>query len=247
MLGIKEVDAKEITGKISLARFSSLKHWGIDKILNGIEKFYKVTMPSTSFSEKKQYLITSFRGKSPKYKNGTNRIILNQKCNRWNYIDERYAKTVDEEWYDSLPYDVFLQENDIIINSTGEGTLGRASLVTSKHVGSLVDSHVLVLRLNTNYVLPELIVRQINSKFGQQQVHLLKGAQATNQTELGIDNLLKMKFIIPLDNAGKPDLAKQRDIFKEILQFEKAIENLNAKAKTLDVQAKKDFENAIFN
>lgn len=231
---------------ISFTKFESITCWGVDKISHGVYQFYDFNQQPISLIEYKDWLIDVFRGKSPIYQKDSDYIILNQKCNRWNYIDDQYAKTVDGKWYRSLDKDVFLKENDIIVNSTGEGTLGRASLVTSKHIGYLVDSHMLVLRLNTECLSPEFIVRQINSEFGQKQVDLLKGAQATKQTELGVDNLLKMKFVIPIDSNGNPDLIAQNNIVSEIKKIEMQIQELSSQVELLEIQAKQQFEDAIF-
>lgn len=245
-IGISPKANNEKNSFISFIAFESITCWGVDKILHGVYQFYDFNYQPISLLERQSWLIDVFRGKSPIYQKDSDYIILNQKCNRWNYIDDQYAKTVDGKWYNSLDKDVFLKENDIIVNSTGEGTLGRASLVTSKHIGYLVDSHMLVLRLNTEYLSPEFIVRQINSEFGQKQVDLLKGAQATKQTELGVDNLLKIKFVIPIDSNGNPDLIAQNNIVSEIKKIEMQIQELSSQVELLEIQAKQQFEDAIF-
>ncbi len=245
-LGVSSKISKNANEYLSFSSFSATTFWGVDKNLNNIDKYYDFSMPVYNLSNNRNLVECVFRGKSPVYKNDSNCIILNQKCNRWNYIDGQHAKTVDEKWYYSLDKSVFLKENDIIVNSTGEGTLGRASLVTSEYVGYLIDSHMLVLRLNEEYLMPEFIVMQINSIFGQKQVELLKGAQATKQTELGVDNLLKMKFVIPMNEEGSPDLNAQKYIISEIKKIEKQIQQLSNQVVLLCKEANQQFEHAIF-
>ena len=245
-LGISRKSNNSKNSFISFASFVAIHYWGVDKILHGIQQFYNFDSPSFCLCENRDWIVDVFRGKSPIYQKESAHIILNQKCNRWNFIDEQFAKSVDSKWYSSLDKNVFLKENDIVINSTGEGTLGRASLVTSKHVGYLVDSHMLVLRLNECFLSPEFIVRQINSEFGQKQVDLLKGAQATKQTELGVDNLLKMTFVIPVNKHGYPDLDAQKKVVNEIKKIETHIYELSKEVALLDEKAIVQFENAIF-
>ena len=245
-LGISRKSNNSKNSFISFATFAAIHYWGVDKILHGVQQFYNFDSPLFCLCEKRDWIVDVFRGKSPIYQKNSDHIILNQKCNRWNFIDEQFAKSVDSKWYASLDQNVFLKENDIVINSTGEGTLGRASLVTSKHVGYLVDSHMLVLRLNKCFLSPEFIVRQINSEFGQKQVDLLKGAQATKQTELGVDNLLKMSFVIPINKHGYPDLDIQKNVVNEIKKIETHINELSSEVDLLDKECIAQFEKAIF-
>ena len=62
------------------------------------------------------------RGITPKYTE-SGICVLNQKCIRNNQIDFGYSrKTSIDKTYDN---DKFLAPGDILINSTGAGTLGR--------------------------------------------------------------------------------------------------------------------------
>lgn len=108
------------------------------------------------------------------------------------------------------------RENDILINSTGDGTIGRASIVSKEHEGLLYDSHIILLRLNTELINPLFFVYFNNSKLGQKQIENIKSAKSTKQTELGVGNLLKLQF--PL-----PDIDIQREIVLEIKNLETQI------------------------
>lgn len=86
------------------------------------------------------------------------------------------------------------KEGDILINSTGEGTIGRATYIKKEFEGLFYDSHLLLLRFDRNKVNPELFVELFNSDYGQNQVNDIKSAQATKQTELGVTNLIRLNF-----------------------------------------------------
>jgi restriction endonuclease S subunit len=180
-----------------------------------------------------------FRGKSPKYKEDGNRTILNQKCNRWNNVEIEHVKKVDDNWFNSVDENFKTIENDILINSTGEGTIGRSSIVTKKFENFLCDSHILLLRLKKELINPLFIVYQFNSIFIPKQIEQIKSAQSTKQTELGIDNLLKIKFAIP-------DLESQTKIVNHINTQKAEIMKLRTQVECLRKQAKTDFEAAIF-
>lgn len=224
---------------LATVHFSSIAQWGYDKNVIGFP-FAFAKNKAFSFNTKPSWIRELYRGKSPKYNIHSSVFILNQKCNRKNEIIIDYAKTVDDDWFRNIPKNALTQKNDIIINSTGEGTIGRASCITkSEHIGLAYDSHVLLLRVNENEVDPQLFVSIFNSSFGQAQVELYKSAQATNQTELGIENT--KKFLFPL-----PNILEQHHIAEEIRKKEERIKALREEAESLRQCAKKEFEEAVF-
>lgn len=237
-LGIIERTVEDVGTIIGFTSFSSLFQWGVDKNTTSFPYEFK-KFPAYSFASRPSWIKSLFRGKSPKYSNESSCIILNQKCNRTDYIDLSFAKTVDSNWRRKIDKDCLTKENDILINSTGEGTLGRASLISKENEGLAYDSHMLLLRVNQAEVDPQLIVDLINSPFGQRQVELYKSAQATKQTELGVDNT--KRFLFPL-----PDLPEQKRISAAVEEKKKQIIALCKEAESLRLQAKKDFEAVVF-
>ena len=82
------------------------------------------------------------RGITPKYADDTDQIVINQKCIRNHMIDLSLARThtpkvINEKW---------LRFGDLLINSTGDGTLGRAAQVWFQPKNLTVDSHVTIVR-----------------------------------------------------------------------------------------------------
>ena len=82
------------------------------------------------------------RGIAPKYSDSSDQIVINQKCIRNHTIDLSPARThtpkvINEKW---------LRFGDLLINSTGDGTLGRAAQVWFQPQNITVDSHVTVVR-----------------------------------------------------------------------------------------------------
>lgn len=82
------------------------------------------------------------RGIAPKYDDSSNQIVLNQKCIRDHTIDVSLArrhlpKKINEKW---------ISKGDLLINSTGTGTLGRVAQVWFDANNMTVDSHVTIVR-----------------------------------------------------------------------------------------------------
>lgn len=69
------------------------------------------------------------RGKAPKYEEKSNTLVFAQKCNtKAGYIDISKAKFLDQSTLKKYTDEDYLSYNDIIINSTGTGTLGRIGI-----------------------------------------------------------------------------------------------------------------------
>lgn len=240
-LGIQfDESEKKTTNKISLVNFKDLAFWGVEKHL-GLTDFKFCKYDPIKFNIKPELVDNVFRGKSPKYEDGSGTIILNQKCNRWNDIVLEYAKSVSRKWLSTIKEENFTKQNDIIINSTGEGTIGRASMITEKYEGYLIDSHMLIVRLNKERIDPLFFTYQFNSDFIQKQISINKSAQSTKQTELGVDNLKNLSFIIP------DCIDEQIRIAKKIHDINCKVSNLSLKASQLTASAKRDFEEAVFS
>lgn len=238
-LGIQVQKDNKRSGILNTVNFKNVHQWGYDKVTSSFP--YKFTNYAPySFGSKPSWLEEIKRGKGPKYSKNGSAIILNQKCNRLDQIDLSYAKTVDDSWANSIDNSFCTKIGDILINSTGEGTIGRASLITEdKHVGLLYDSHILLLRVNKDEVNPQIIVDLINSTFGQKQVKMYKSAQATKQTELGIENMKKILFPLPC-------ISVQNEIVEKIKKEKEQKRFYQNKAKELYRFAKKQFIDSVF-
>lgn len=219
-IGVSELHPNG-AGEVStfeLVPFHKIREWGVDKILHS-RVYLSSKYETVSLNSDGSLYLDIKRGKSPKYVEDSNVFILNQKCIRWSSIETQYAKTVDPSWLESIDEENLTQEGDILINSTGEGTIGRAAVVDNANTGLLYDSHVLLLRLNKNCIEPKYFELVFNSRYGQEQVENVKSAKTTKQTELGVENL--KRILIPI-----PPLKVQQDIVKHMTALYKEASNL---------------------
>lgn len=132
------------------------------------------------------------RGISPKYIENEGITVINQKCIRNHTIDFSYARLHNplERKIDGRE----LRIGDIVVNSTGVGTLGRLAPVRYLSNVTVFDSHVSVIRADKTKVLPAFLagVLFINEKFIESS-----GAGSTGQTELNKHILENIKFVEP--------------------------------------------------
>lgn len=91
-----------------------------------------------------------------------------------------------------------VKKNDILITSTGEGTIGRIDVYKLPKEDAIVDSHITVCRLRKGVHL-RYVVEFLRSEYGQIQM-LRHVSGSTGQTELLIDHIKSLK--IPLPSIG---------------------------------------------
>jgi type I restriction enzyme S subunit len=133
------------------------------------------------------------RGITPKYCEDGGVVVINQKCIRDGRINLAYAKRHDPSTrkIDGRQ----LEGGDVLINSTGVGTLGRVAVVSEDLRGLIVDTHVTVARAD---------IRQIDIGFfdlmmlTRQSEFESMGHGSTGQTELRKDRLSVLPTIVPL-------------------------------------------------
>ena len=125
------------------------------------------------------------RGKSPKYADLSRLPVVNQRSIRWHGIQDEYLKYVHEDQFSAWDEARFIQEGDILWNSTGTGTIGRACLVRQEHTDppKVVDSHVTIVRTNKRIVEPGYLFAWIRGPEVQQKIEDL-ATGTTNQIEL---------------------------------------------------------------
>jgi type I restriction enzyme S subunit len=88
--------------------------------------------------------LTSFlnRGIAPKYDDDAKGLVINQKCIRGGFLNLKPVRKQSKE----VKSDRLLQVGDVLINSTGAGTLGRVAIVRSPLPNCTVDTHVTIAR-----------------------------------------------------------------------------------------------------
>ncbi len=85
------------------------------------------------------------RGVSPKYTEADGLIVLNQKCIRNHEVNYELARTHDNK-VKPVSNEKLIQIGDVLINSTGTGTLGRVAQIREEPNHATVDSHITIVR-----------------------------------------------------------------------------------------------------
>lgn len=144
------------------------------------------------------------RGKSPTYTNKSSTYVFAQKCNlKYGEISLKEAKFLDETVLSKYQEEDYLKNEDIVINSTGTGTLGRVKMFYSSVIPEgmdiVPDSHVTVVRIKEGF--NRQYIYQIIKKY---QPYLeTKGVGSTKQKELKPDIIKNL--LIPMPPVEEQD------------------------------------------
>lgn len=161
------------------------------------------------------------RGKSPKYLDEDRQYpVFAQKCNlKEGGISLAQARFLDPMTINKWDEVYKLRTGDVLVNSTGTGTVGRTRLFNESCLGDypfvVPDSHVSVVR-TADEIVSEYIYAYISSNVVQEYLED-NLAGSTNQKELYIGILDSLQ--IPL-----PPYVEQKRIVSEIEKWYKASE-----------------------
>ncbi len=155
------------------------------------------------------------RGKSPKYSNEKKYPVFAQKCNlKSGGISLEQARFLDPTTLSKWSEEYKLRTGDILVNSTGTGTVCRTRLFDNKYLGNypfvVPDSHVSVVRTH-HEIISDFICHYITSPTTQKFLEN-NLAGSTNQKELYIGILTNL--LIPI-----PPKAEQERISKRISEL----------------------------
>jgi type I restriction enzyme S subunit len=153
-----------------------------DKIIDGVPRGWK-RQPV------KDMAIFISRGIPPTYNDEAEGIVINQKCIRDRFLDLNVARRQSKE----VPTNKLVRKGDVLINSTGEGTLGRVAQVLTDIENCTVDSHVTIVRPDTRLkrIFFGMSLTALEDYFAKQ------GRGATNQTELSRSTIEDLRLITP--------------------------------------------------
>ena len=131
------------------------------------------------------------RGISPKYIDEGGILVINQKCIRDHSVNFSLARRNDTNLRKVKGREI--QVGDVLVNSTGVGTLGRLSPIRYLPEPAVVDSHVTVVRVSDE-VSPSFLNEYMLTK---ESFIEASGAGSTGQTELRKQVLEDLFIVVP--------------------------------------------------
>ena len=167
------------------------KEWFVDlrfpghettPIHNGIPEGWKRTTVGQSSS-----LVS--RGVTPAYVDDSNELVLGQRCVRNNLVDLSFARHHKPK----KPNEKWLEKWDVLINSTGTGSLGRTAQFWLDNNNVVADSHITIIRAQQREVAAYLGQWAFSNEAMLEALH----TGSTGQTELPRDRVANCHVLIP--------------------------------------------------
>ncbi len=181
------------------------------------------------------------RGKQPKYVELSNIYTLNQKAIRWGSIQHENLRYHNPDFPVDEKY--FIKKNDIVLNSTGVGTVGRVfHFAHTPKVRMFADSHVTIIRSEEEVLRSKFLYYQLSDVRFQSYILNTLLAGSTGQVELNKSKIMGMEILIPTIEEQDKIVDKLRYLDSKIELNNQIISNLEELASTLFKRWFVDFE-----
>ncbi|MBC2319213.1 N-6 DNA methylase [Listeria booriae] len=214
-----------------------------------LQKLNKMQVNSNCFSIKQLNMIETKRGSSPNsseyvskdegyalvVKAGTNVSKNGRLLIEGDYIEEHVYIEYKDKGKE------IIQDGDILLSSTGEGTLGKCCVYRNydEHGNikpAIADGHVTLIRVDTEKVYPEYLCDYLRKGFGSKQIQrLFTGSTGLIELQpIEVDNILMTEL---------PDLQRQMELSRLLREAEDfASETISNTLETLSEE-----ENSFFS
>ena len=167
------------------------------------------------------------RGKSPKYSTRQSDVFaINQKCVYWDAIRIENRKEVESLWFRSVADRFKLKYGDILVNSTGTGTLGRVNVWIDNNLNAVPDSHLTLWR--PKLPISPFFMSSFLRSFEGQKIIQSATSGSTNQIELSKGKFGAGKVPIPPAAEQHRIVAKIESTHSKIAAIEKAVTEAEA-------------------
>lgn len=139
---------------------------------------------------------SAHRGKQPTYDPNSSVPVLNQSCIRWDGFDGSEIRYLDEQEAESWKNKYFVDKGDVLLNSNGRGTLGRAIVWSGEYSKYGFDSCITKI-VTTDEMDAEYLKYYFESNHGQQTLLAFCEEGSTGQTSISKSDLLSTPVLCP--------------------------------------------------
>ena len=192
---------------------------GYQKIIDGCRQVidnFKPSIdidPSWEMVELREVTELIKRGITPKYTENNGTIVLNQRCIRNNSVQYEFCRKHNHN-EKKISEDKYIQNGDVLVNSTGVGTLGRVAQYFGEDNKITADSHITIVRPNKKifvddfFGLSMIMIEDLIAKSGE---------GSSGQTELSRDRLSKIKISFPKSFDEQKKISEKFKFEREII------------------------------
>ena len=148
-------------------------------------------------------------------------MVIDSKAVRPGTIEASEEERTSQEFLNN-PRNVreVVQKHDVLLNSTGRGTLGRASCWL-RDEAAIADNHVAIIRPDFKKCYPVYLSLFLNSPPGLAQSEMYQTGPS-GQLELYPSDVVKILVYLPTDQHGNVDLKWQERLAHMVLRSVRA-------------------------
>ena len=204
----------------------SIRKKQIEELNNLIKSQFVEMFGDIKIKEKVKNVSVYFsRGKTPNYVEKSNIKVISQACIYWDEFKHEKAKYQDEnKALNSL--EKMIENGDVLITSTGTGTLGRCNVYYGEEHKYMADSHVSILRFNYKEVNPIFFKYYFMQEKVQKELYAECVNGSTNQIELSKDRFLNFRILIPEITLQNQFSEIVKEIDKQKFEIEKSLKEI---------------------
>lgn len=166
------------------------------------------------------------KGITPKYVDSSTITVINQACIHWK------GQQLENVKYHNSKIAIkkrTLQTGDVLLNATGNGTLGRCCVfhcpIDDKTY--INDGHVIALCTDRSIIYPEVLNAYLSLPDTQGEIYRQYVTGSTNQIDIVFTDIKKMQIPVP-------EIHKQRKFINILVQAEKSKSELRQAIEKID-------------
>lgn len=134
------------------------------------------------------------RGNAPEYVTREATPVINQACVYWEGLRLENVKQHDGEIEGMKGR---ARRGDLLVNSTGTGTLGRATVFDEEEGDYLIDGHITIVRPKRHVLRPRFLAHLLRTGGYRAFVENVLTVGSTDQIELSRDKLAAAPILLP--------------------------------------------------
>lgn len=184
-----------------------------------------------------EFCLPPKRGVQPEFVDSGEVLVIDSKAVRPQGVEPSNERTNMTSYNQESNTKGRVQKGDVLLNSTGRGTLGRAACYQIDKP-ALADNHVAIIRSDKHVCIPEYLSLFLNSPAGLAQSEMYQ-AGSSGQLELYPQHIMQFLIYLPKNKNGSIDLDWQKKLADKVISASKAKAEAQAKLEEAKMMVEK--------
>lgn len=172
------------------------------------------------------------KGITPKYVDSSSVVVINQACVHW---DGQHLENVKYHNKNVPVKKRTLETGDVLLNATGNGTLGRCCVFScpSDENQYVNDGHVIAISTDRSVILPEVLNSYLSLSDTQAEIYRQYVTGSTNQIDIVFTDIKKMTVPVPNMREQLQFVSTLQQADKSKFELRKSIDAIDKVIKSL--------------